>query len=78
MPHTVSREIERLIAYLNSCGGMDRFESYDHHGEPDPIAARATAERLRAQLGSNLDVIASVEQSANRVIITLLGEPAAV
>ena len=78
MPMSVSPEIERLIAYLNTCGGMDRFESYDSAGQPDPVAARATAERLRAQLGANLDVIASVEQSANRVIVTLLVEPATV
>jgi hypothetical protein len=78
MPLTVSREIERLIAYLSTCGGTDRFESYDDHGEPDPMAARATAERLRAQLGPNLDVIASVEQSANRVTVTLLVVPATV
>lgn len=78
MPLSVSPEVERLIAYLSACGGMDRFESYDAHGEPDPVAARATAERLRAQLGANLDVIASVEQSANRVTVTLLVEPATV
>ena len=78
MPLTVSRDLERLIAYLNACGGTDRFESFDTHGDPDPMAARATAERLRAQLGPNLDVIASVEQSANRVIVTLLVEPAPV
>ncbi len=75
---SVSPEIERLIAYLNACGGMDRFESFDAQGDPDPIAARATAERLRAQLGVNLDVIASVEQSANRVTVTLLVEHATV
>jgi hypothetical protein len=78
MPMSVSPEIERLVAYLNACGGVDRFESYDADGQPDPVAARATAERLRAQLGANLDVIASVEQSANRVIVTLLVEPATV
>jgi hypothetical protein len=78
MPLSVSPEIERLIAYLNACGGVDRFESYDANGEPDPVAARSIAERLRAQLGANLDVIASVQQSANRVTVTLLVEPAAV
>jgi hypothetical protein len=75
---SASPELERLIAYLNACGGMDRFESYDSNGQPDPVAARVTAERLRAQLGVNLDVIASVEQSANRVTVTLLVEHAAV
>jgi hypothetical protein len=78
MHMSASPELERLIAYLNACGGMDRFESYDTNGQPDPAAARVTAERLRAQLGVNLDVIASVEQSANRVTVTLLVEHAAV
>jgi hypothetical protein len=78
MPLSVSRELEGLISYLNTCGGTDRFESFDSNGEPDPVAARATAERMRSLLGANLDVIASVEQSANRVIVTLLVEPATV
>jgi hypothetical protein len=78
MPMSVSPELEGLITYLNACGGADRFESFDANGDPDPVAARATAERMRALLGANLDVIASVEQSANRVIVTLLVEPAAV
>lgn len=78
MHMSASPELERLIAYLNACGGTDRFESYDTNGQPDPVAARVTAERLRAQLGVNLDVIASVEQSANRVTVTLLVEHATV
>ncbi len=78
MTMSVSRQLEGLISYLNACGGTDRFESFDANGDPDPIAARATAERMRALLGANLDVIASVEQSANRVIVTLLVEPATV
>lgn len=78
MPLSFSRELEGLIAYLNACGGMDRFESFDTNGDPDPVAARANAERMRALLGANLDVIASVEQSANRVTVTLLVEHATV
>jgi hypothetical protein len=74
----VSPELEALVCYLNSCGGSDRYESYDATGQPDPSKARAVAERLRAQLGSHIDVIASVNQSGNRVTITLLAEPAAV
>jgi hypothetical protein len=74
----VSPALEGLVSYLTACGGMDRFELFDANGEPDPVAARATAERFRNQLGSSLDVVASVEQSANRVTVTLLVEPAAV
>ena len=76
--HVSSPEVENLVAYLNACGGADRFESFDTNGGPDPLAARATAERMRALLGVNLDIIASVEQSANRVTVTLLVEPATV
>ena len=78
MPAAVSPELEALIGYLTSCGGIDRFELYDAAGEPDPAAARQVAERFRAKLGTNLDVIASVAQTANRVVVTLLVEPAAV
>ncbi len=78
MSVSVSQELEGLVSYLTACGGMDRFELFDNQGEPDPVAARATAERFRTQLGSNLDVIASVEQSANRVTVTLLVEHAPV
>jgi hypothetical protein len=74
----VSPELEGLVSYLTACGGTDRFELFDSNGEPDPVAARNAAERFRSQLGANLDVIASVEQSANRVTVTLLVEPAAV
>jgi hypothetical protein len=75
---TVSPELEALVGYLNSCGGCDRFELYDPSGEPDPVAARALAEKLRAKLGANLDVVASVTQSGNRVTVTLLVEAATV
>ena len=76
--HASSPQLEGLITYLNACGGTDRFESFDTNGDPDPVAARATAERMRALLGVNLDIIASVGQSANRVTVTLLVEPATV
>lgn len=74
----VSPQLEGLVNYLTACGGTDRFNHFDSNGEPDPVAARAAAERFREQLGANLDVIASVEQSANRVTVTLLVEPAPV
>jgi hypothetical protein len=75
---TVSPELEALVVYLNSCGGSDRFELFDASGEPDPVAARALAEKLRAKLGANLDVIASVNQIGNRVTVTVLAEAATV
>lgn len=76
MTVTVSPELEKLVAYLAVCGGQDRYELFDATGEPDPLAARVVAERFRAQLGTNLDVVASVHQSGCRVTVTLLVEPA--
>jgi hypothetical protein len=76
MNSTISPALEALIGYLDACGGQDRFELYDAAGEPDPIAARGVAEGLRKTLGSNLDVLASVAQTGNRVLVTRLGEPA--
>jgi len=72
MTATLTKELEALAGYLASCGGVDRHELYDQHGDPDPIQARAVAEGLRAQLGAHLDVLASVSQSGNRVTVTLL------
>ena len=78
MSMSLTPELEGLITYLNACGGHDRFESFDAAGEPDPVAARDVAERLRAKLGNSLDVVASVHQSGGRVTVTLLVEPAPV
>ncbi len=78
MTTSVPVSLERLLAYLAGCGGSDHFFFHDDHGEPDPIAARDFAERLRSQRGDHLDVIAAVGQSANRVTVTLLVEPASV
>ena len=78
MTGTVPRQLEALIGYLTACGGSDRFEFHDAAGEPDPVAARVLAESIRAKLGANLDVIASVHQTGNRVTVTLLVEAATV
>jgi hypothetical protein len=78
MTASVPLSLEPLIGYLSACGGCDRFEFHDEHGEPDPIQAREFAEALRAKLGANLGVIASVEQTANRVAVCVVPETAAV
>jgi hypothetical protein len=72
MPATVTPAIEALVGYLHSCGGADRYEFFDTANEPDPVAARACAERLRSSLGSHLGTVARVEQSGNRVTMTLI------
>ena len=72
MTATLTPALESMIGYLNSCGGADRYEFYDAVNEPDPAAARTCAERLRGRLGSALGVIARVEQSGNRVTLSLI------
>ncbi|MBA3709365.1 MAG: hypothetical protein H0W83_11185 [Planctomycetes bacterium] len=78
MNASVPLSLEPLIGYLSACGGCDRFEFHDEHGEPDPIQARSFAEAVRATLGANLGIIASVEQTANRVVVCVVTEPAPV
>ena len=78
MTTTVPLSLEPFLSYLTACGGCDRFEFHDDHGDPDPISARRFAERLRDQLGHKLGVIASVEQTANRVVVCSLTEHATV
>lgn len=72
MTATLTPALESMVGYLHSCGGVDRYEFYDSANEPDPVAARACAERLRGRLGSALGVIARVEQTGNRVSLTLV------
>jgi len=68
--------VESLLAYLTTCGGSDTFTMWDAAGQPDLDGARRYAERLRALLGDRLDVVATVEQSFNRVTLSLLLETA--
>jgi hypothetical protein len=72
MTATLTPALESLIGYLVACGGSDRYEFVDAANEPDPVAARAYAENLRSQLGLALGSVAKVEQSGNRVMLTLV------
>lgn len=72
MTVTVTPAIEALVGYLQASKGVDRYEFYDSAGEPDPVQARTCAERLRGRLGPHLGVVARVEQSGNRVTMTLI------
>lgn len=72
MTTTVTPALDALVGYLNSIGGVDRYEFYDVANEPDPVQARTCAERLRSRLGSHLGIIARVEQTGNRVTMTLI------
>jgi hypothetical protein len=78
MSSSSPRSLDPLVAYLSACGGCDRFEFHDASGDPDPVAARAFAESLRAKLGASLGVLASVEQVANRITVCVVPETAAV
>ena len=70
--------VESLVGYLNACGGSDSYQLWDAHGQPDLEAARRLAEDLRLMLGDRLGVLASVDQSFNRVTLSLVLEPAKV
>jgi hypothetical protein len=72
MTMLVPVSVERLQAYLDACGGSDRFDFTDGFGEPDPLAARAFAEALRANLAEALDSAVLVQQHANRVTVSAL------
>lgn len=78
MPKTSASAVESLTNYLNACGGSDHFELWTETGQPDLASARRLAEELRAMLGSNLGVTASVEQRYNRVTLSLILETARV
>lgn len=67
-----------LTGYLTACGGSDTFALWTADGQPDLVEARALAERLRAQLGDRLGHAVTVEQSFNRVIVSLVLETAKV
>lgn len=71
MNATAMPATERLLGYLATCGGSDRFEFHDGFGEPDPLAARAFAERLRDQLADHPGV--AVRQTAHHVVVSLAG-----
>ncbi len=71
-----SLAVESLISYLNTCGGSDTYQRWDAKGQPDLEGARQLAERLRALLADRLGVVATVEQSFNRVTLSLVLETA--
>jgi hypothetical protein len=71
-------DTEALTAYLTACGGSDTFRLWDEIGQPDVAAARRLAEGLRGRLGGQLGHLARVEQTVNRVVISLVLEPARV
>jgi len=64
--------LERLMQYLNACGGSDRFEFFDPSGEPDPLRARDFAEELREQFQGHLGHELEVQQNANRVMVRMV------
>ncbi len=63
----VPATLDRLLAYLAACGGVDRFDFHDFRGDPDPIAAREFAEEVRQRFPDHLGQDLTVEQVANRV-----------
>jgi hypothetical protein len=71
----VPATLDRLLAYLAACGGVDRFEFHDFRGDPDPLAARHFAEEVRERYSEVLGIDLGVEQSANRVTLRALQLP---
>lgn len=63
----VPATLDRLLAYLAACGGVDRFDFHDFRGDPDPIAAREFAEEVRERFHDHVGHDLTVEQVANRV-----------
>lgn len=64
-------DIDKLIKWLESNKGQDRFYFSDKGGEGDPVAARNFAEAMRANVGSS-DAV-QIEQSGSKVTISLVG-----
>jgi hypothetical protein len=69
---TIPRQAERLISYLNANGGSESTAFEDDKGQPNLEAARVFAEKLRLVHKKYLDVLISIEQKYNRVILTVL------
>jgi len=59
---------DKLVRYLERCGGTDRHQFWSADGRPDIDAARQFAERIRGQLG---DASIDVSQRYNTVKIQL-------
>jgi hypothetical protein len=78
MQNTGPLAVESLLSYLNACGGCDTYQLWTESGQPDLQAARDLAEKFRSMLGDQLGVVASVEQSFNRVTLCVNLETARV
>ncbi len=69
---TIPRQAERLMNYLKANGGKESTCFEDESGKPDIEAARVFAEKLRLTHKKYLDVLISIEQKYNRVVLTVL------
>lgn len=76
MTSAVPLDSDGLVAYLTACGGHDTFVLWREDGQPDLVSARELAENLRVMLGPKLGTLAAVDQSFNRVTLSLLLEAA--
>ncbi len=63
----VPATLDRLLAYLATCGGVDHFDFHDFRGDPDPVAARVFAEEVRERFHDHLGHDLTVDQVAHRV-----------
>lgn len=67
------RDLNRLLHYLEDhCGGRDRHEFVDAHGQPDLAAARVFAESMRERFRPWIGEFLDIEQSVNVVRVTQL------
>ena len=69
---TIPRRAKRLINYLQSNGGIECAEFTDSAGNPDLSGARFFAERFREIHKDYIGDLVEVEQSFNKVKISVI------
>ena len=69
---TMPRQAVRLINYLKAYGGSESTTFVDDNGKPDLEAAREFAEKLRDTHKKYLNELITINQSYNRVTISIV------
>lgn len=69
---TIPKRAKRLLNYLQGNGGIECSEFTDSLGNPDLIGARNFAESFRELHKDYIGTLVTVEQSYNKVKISVL------